>query len=114
MNIDLTTLEIADNITHFDYYDSLVSDAISKSGGNYDEQNKIREKSKKHLSDFFAEANFYNSKKQLKNLADMKDIIKGKIAEMKENDVDDFVNKLKKDVKKMQKLYKSLLSGKKS
>ncbi|RKR84274.1 hypothetical protein BDD43_4506 [Mucilaginibacter gracilis] len=113
MNIDIITLEIADNITHFAYYDMLVSDAISKSAGSYDEQNKIREKSKKHMSEFFADANFYNTKKQLKNLPEMKDIIQAKIAGMKEDDVEDFVENLKKDSKKIKKLYKSLLESKK-
>jgi hypothetical protein len=108
MDFNIVTLEIADLIVHFDYYDSLVSDALSKTAGLYEEQNKIRFKSKEHLAEFFTGADFYTRKNQLLPLAGMKDAITAKLKGMKAKDIHELVEKLEKDAKKMKKLYKSL------
>jgi hypothetical protein len=108
MDFNIVTLEIADLITHFDYYDTLVSDALSNNLGSADEQTKIRNKSKEHLTAFFADTDFYNEHKQLLSLSEMKGLIIAKLQGMKTTDIHDLVEKLEKDAKKIRKLYKSL------
>jgi 3-methyladenine DNA glycosylase/8-oxoguanine DNA glycosylase len=103
MDFNIVTLEIADLITHFDYYDRLVS-AV----GSSEEQIKIRQKSQEHLAQFFSGADFYNGKSQLRPLAEMKGAIIAKLEGMKAKDIHDLVEKLEKDAKKIKKLYKSL------
>jgi predicted transcriptional regulator len=108
MDFNVVTLEVADLIVHFDYYDRLVSEVVSKAGDFSDEQAKIRNKSKEHLSLFFAGTEFYNSKKQLKPLTETKGAIIAKLADMKTKDVHDLIEKLEKDAKKIKKLYLAL------
>lgn len=103
MDFNIITLEIADLLIHFDYYDRLVSET-----GPNEEQTRIRDKSKEHLAEFFADARFYNNSRQLLPLAEMQGPIKAKLQGMKVKDIHALVEKLEKDVKKMRKLYKSL------
>ncbi|EHQ27505.1 hypothetical protein [Mucilaginibacter paludis] len=108
MELHATTLDIIDYIIHYDFYDTLTSDEISKRAGSHDELNKIRAKSKEHLAQFFVDANFYNKKNQLLPLAELKEIITAKISGFKEKELDEFVKKLKKDAKKIKALHKEV------
>jgi hypothetical protein len=109
MDFNVVALEIADLIVHFDYFDKLVSDVLSKTTDtSSEEQSKIRNKSKEHLSRFFAGADFYDAKKQLKHLNKMIAPIIAKLGGMKNKEIHDLVEKLEKDAKKIKKLYLSL------
>jgi hypothetical protein len=106
MDYNVVTLEIADLITHFDYYDSLISEALVKTSASaFDEQTKIRNKSKEHLAQFFDDTEFYNRKKQLRPLSEIKGVIIDKLESMKTKEIHDLVEKLEKDAKKIKKLY---------
>lgn len=108
MDFNIVTLEIADLIAHFDYYDTLVSDALGTSAGADEEQIKIRNKSQEHLALFLTGVEFYNRKKQLLSLSELKTPLMVKLQGMKSKDIHDLVEKLEKDAKKVKKLYKSL------
>ena len=113
MNFNVVTLEIADLIAHFDYYDRLVSDALSKSTEGFsDEQAKIRNKSKEHLALFFAGTEFYNQQQQLRPLSETKGLIIAKLEGMKTKEIHELVEKLAKDAKKIKKLYLLLTKNK--
>jgi len=98
MDYNIVTLEIADHISHFDYYERLVFEA----GSALDDQIKIRTKHDEHL------AGFYQQGKQLLFLHEMTGKIVAKLEGMKNKDIHDLVEKLEKDAKKMKKLYKEL------
>jgi hypothetical protein len=108
MDFNIVTLEIADLITHFDYYDTLVSDALSKTAVGAEDQTKIRSKSREHLAEFFADVKFYNAQKQILTLSQIKGLIIAKLSGMKSAEIHGLVEKLEKDAKKMKKLYKSM------
>jgi len=98
MDYNIVTLEIADHISHFDYYDRLVSEI----GGSSDDQIKIRTKHNEHL------AGFYQQGKQLLFLHEVTGKILAKLESMKNKEIHELVEKLEKDAKKMKKLYKEL------
>src|ERR1700754_288424 len=108
MDFNIVTLEIADHIVHFNYYDNLVSEALNKTAGSGEEQAKIRDKSKDHLAQFFAGSDFFSDQNQLRPLIEIKGAIVSKLEGMKAKDIHDLVEKLEKDAKKIKKLYKSL------
>ena len=108
MDFNIATLEIADHITHFDYYDTLVSDTLRKTDVPTDEQTRIRQKSREHLEQFFSGAEFYTANKQLRPLAELIVPIKAKLQGMKTKDIHELIEKLEKDARKIRKLYKSL------
>ena len=103
MDFNVVALEISDLIAHFDYFDRLITDESVA-----DEQNKLRNKNREHLTKFFADVTFYDSGKHLRPLYDTKDAIITKLRGIKTSDVHDLVEKLEKDAKKMKKLYKAL------
>lgn len=103
MDFNVVTLEIADHIVHFDYYDRLVSET-----GRTEELAKIKSKSKEHLAEFFADAEFYDKNKLLRPLFEMRGSIAPKLVSMKPKDIHALIEKLEKDAKKIKKLYKSL------
>lgn len=108
MNYNVVVLEISDLIAHFHYYDSLASEAIAKSIGSSEEQTKIRNKSKDHLTQFLSGLELYNRSKQLRTLKELKEPIVAKLQGMKSKEIHELVEKLEKDAKKMKKLYLSL------
>lgn len=109
MDFNLVTLEVADLITHFDYFNNLVSDALVKPNkAALEDQTKIRNKSQEHLSDFLSGVQFYNSKKQLKSVTELKDVLATKLKSMEAKEIHELIEKLEKDAKKIRKLYKSL------
>ena len=108
MDFNIVSLEIADHIAHFDYYDNLISARGSKDTGFDEEQTKIRNKSQEHLAEFFAGTKFYNAKKQILPLSQMSSLITSKLEGTKPKDIHALVEKLEKDAKKIKKLYKAL------
>jgi predicted transcriptional regulator len=103
MDYNIVTLEIADLLVHFDYYDQLVTEACAT-----EEQAKIRNKRKEHLALNFANAKFHDSKKQLLPLNQLKELIIVRLKLMKNKEVHELVEQLEKDTKKIKKLYKAL------
>jgi len=108
MDFNIVTLEIASHIIHFDYYDQIVSGIANQTTGASEEQIKIRNKSREHLSEFFSGDDFFDSKDQLRPLYELSSVITTKIKIMKSKDVHALIEKLEKDAKKMKKLYKAL------
>lgn len=104
MDYNIVTLEIADLLVHFDYYDQLVTEA-----GATEEQAKIRNKRKEHIVLYFANTKFYDSKKQLLQLSQLKKLIIDRLKVMKNKEIHELVEQLEKDTKKMKKLYKALI-----
>lgn len=103
MDFNVVALEISDLIAHFDYYDRLITNASVS-----EEQARLRSKNQERLAKFFADVEFYDSNKQLRQLYQTKDSIIHKLKSIKTNDVHDLIEKLEKDAKKIKKLYKSL------
>ncbi|OOQ57167.1 hypothetical protein [Mucilaginibacter pedocola] len=102
MDFNIVTLEIADHLVHFNYYDQLITDA------NFaDEQVKLRKKRDEHLTELFAGLNFYDKKSQLLSLTQLRALIIPKLADVKNKQIHELVEQLEKDTKKMKKLYKA-------
>ena len=101
-------LEITTLIITFDHYDQLVSRYLVESAGSHEEHDKIRQKSTAHLSGFIGDTAFYDENKGLKQLSDIKTLIKAKLAGFDAKVIHELVEKLEKDAKKMKKLYKAL------
>jgi len=108
MDFNIVILEITDHINHFDYYDRLVSEAVGSTGGSYDEQSKIRNKSKEHLNEFFQGTEIYHTDGKLKPLSEIADFIREKLTQLKTKNIHELIEKLERDAKKMKKLYKFL------
>ena len=100
MDFNIVTLEVADLLIHFDYYDQLIT-------GGPDEQAKIRNKRSEHLADLFPGAVFYDAKQKLHPLTKLKGPIIARLSQMKNKDIHELIEKLEKDTKKMKKLYKA-------
>ena len=65
MDYHIVTLEIADLITHFDYYDSLVSGTANLTDDTSAEQIKLRDKCAEHIAGFLPNETFYDLEKKL-------------------------------------------------
>lgn len=100
MDFNIVTLEIADLLTHFNYYNQLVTGAA-------EEQAKLHKKHEEHLALFFAGVNFYNEKNELLTLPELKALITPKLTELKSKEIHGLVEQLERDTKKMKKLYKA-------
>lgn len=108
MDINIITLNIVNAITDFTFYDALVSKEISDKASSTEKHNKIREKSGHHLATLFADTKFVDSKGKLLSFDKIKDIVLTKINPLSKKEVEDFVDILQKDAKKIAKLYKEL------
>lgn len=108
MDFNVVTLEIFDHLFHFHYFDNLVNQMQGKEDDAVEEQEKINNKSKEHLTKFFAGTTFCDEHNQLRPLAEIKGTIIAKLEGTKSKDIHDMVEKLEKDAKKMKKLYVSL------
>ena len=108
MDFNIVTLEIADHIIHYDYYNRLVLEAVSAASEQQEEHLRIQNKSKEHLTKFFSGVKFYNADSFVRPLPEISKEITAKIQELKSSDIHDLVDKLERDAKKMKKLYKAL------
>lgn len=115
MDFNVVTLEIADLIVHFDYFDKLVTEAVTNTTTTFaEDQEKIRKKSKEHQALFFPGINFYDAKKQLHPLPKMKVLIVAKLQGIKAKEIHELVEKLTKDAKKIKKLYLAITKSNKA
>lgn len=105
MDFNVATLEAADHIIHFAYYEQLITNSADE------ELIKIKNKYTEHLSVYFPEISFYTAEKQLIPLPELYRFVLGKLKGMKSNDIHQLIEKLEKDAKKVRKLYKAQLSN---
>ncbi|QKJ30753.1 hypothetical protein HQ865_13655 [Mucilaginibacter mali] len=100
MDYNIVTLEIADLLIHFDYYDQLIT-------GNPEEQVKMRNKRQEHLANFFNTEALQTGAYLNRPLSEWKELIASRLPGFKNGEIHELVEKLEKDVKKMKKLYKA-------
>jgi hypothetical protein len=108
MDFNIVTLEIADHITHFNYFENLISKISGQSAEPFEDHTKISNKHKEHLNESFAEIDFYNAEGQLLPVLEVSSLIKHQFARIKAKDVHALVETLEKDVKKIKRLYKAI------
>ncbi|CAM3741766.1 hypothetical protein MUGA111182_06430 [Mucilaginibacter galii] len=108
MDLNIVTLEITDHISHFDYFERLISKRSDYNGALYEDINNISNKYKEHLAEHFAKIDFYDAEEQLLPLFEISVLIMHQIAVIKAKDIHTLIEVLEKDVKKIKKLYKAI------
>ena len=108
MDLNIVTVEIIKSIMEYDYYDALLSTALSERAGKHDKLNKIRQKSAEHIGMTFEGIKFTDSKGQLLAPGKLIALVRPKIENMPKKDLKDFADTLKNDAKKVFMLYKEV------
>jgi len=109
MDLNIATVEIIKSIMEYDYYDALLSTALSERVGKHDKLNKMRQKSAAHIGTTFEGIKFTDSKGQLLAPAKLIDLFRPKIENMPKKELKDFADTLKNDAKKVFKLYREVV-----
>ncbi|MDT3402374.1 hypothetical protein [Mucilaginibacter terrae] len=107
MDFNVATLEAADHIIHFHYYETLVANNADQ------DLLKIKNKYAEHLAIFFPEISFRNNESQLIPLPHLYELILNKLKGMKSGDIHLLIERLEKDAKKIRKFYKAQLANSK-
>lgn len=100
MDYNIVTLEIADLLIHFDYYDQLIT-------GNPDEQVKAKNKRQEHLAAFLNDEALQGGEYLSRPLSEWRGLISARLPGLKNSEIHELVEKLEKDAKRMKKLYKA-------
>ncbi|UKT65880.1 hypothetical protein [Pedobacter mucosus] len=109
MDINIITLEIIRYITDFDYYNTLEALELNEKSSSYQKLLEIRERNKRHLTEFLPDVKIYDQAKKINAIGSFKQTLKAKMETLSKKEVEDYLNTLKKDAVKIAKIYKRVI-----
>ncbi|WP_316845594.1 hypothetical protein [Pedobacter psychrodurus] len=108
MDSNIITLSVINYMGDYDYYNSLADLNNNISSKSLTKLSEIRERNKRHITELFPEVKFRDSKNQLLAVGHFKGAVKAKIETLSKKETEDYLEILKKDAKKIERLYRKV------